>query len=125
VDTAGDRSIMATTRVRDMIMSESVLSFRRFINEDSNGYVAVRSELIKGYATIDLTIGDGTDNLWFYYTMGAAQGDAAALEKDYMKALAELDTIKTAVSVAQDELDNRYHEILDYIEEQDDAKVSE
>lgn len=89
-------------------MDKQVLIFRKFLNEDTDQYVAVSSEDYSIGSHIDLRIHDGANLAYFTFSVSARDD---TLDDSYAEAIKELEIIKTAVLAAMDELVDKYTEI--------------
>lgn len=93
-------------------MEDEVLSFRKFLSEDIDTYVSVRtanggSPEVRDdrYQNLILTLGDGTDSVSIYSYIC---NNTDTLDKDYEEAMGKLEVLRVAIETAMHELSDGY-----------------
>ena len=86
-------------------MEKHTLIYRKFLSEESEAFVSVRSDTWENGVIVDTTISDGYNAINVSHWVAS---DADDPTQRYEKALLELDTLKNGILAAQDELVDAY-----------------
>lgn len=86
-------------------MGEHTLIFRKFLGEESEAFVSVRSDSWEHGCVVEMVISDGFNFNNFSLFVGDSSQDP---DDQYVKAMTFLDNLKAGVLAAQEELVDAY-----------------